>query len=573
MAELTLSAADIAAALKQNLEGFTPSLEARTVGRVSEVGDGIARVSGLPDAAVNELLEFEDGTVGLALNLDETSIGAVVLGDVDNIEEGQTVKATGRILSVPVGDGVLGRVVNALGEPIDGQASSSASQPRRMEIQAPGITGRKPVHEPLQTGIKSIDAMTPIGRGQRELIIGDRKTGKTTIAIDTILNQRGQGVKCIYVAIGQKGSTVAQTVETLRQHGAMDYTVVVTAPAADPAPFKYLAPYAGCAMGQHWMENGEHALVVYDDLSKQAEAYRQVSLLLRRPPGREAYPGRRLLPAQPPARAGRQAVRRERRRLADGAADHRDQGRRHLGVHPDERDLDHRRPGLRAGQPVQVRCAPGRRRRQLGVARRWRRPDQVDEAPSPARSSSTSPSSASSRRSPRSAPSSTPCRRPSSSAATGSSSCSSSRSTRPMPVEEQVVVIFAGTRGYLDDVAGRRRQALRVRAARVRPLRPRRAARGDPAAPGVPDGLGDVVEAFKEQFRPPATRPLRRRPDERRRRRGRRGRVRTRRWRRSERSPRHCCKRPRSVASRREPRPSCVSGRLRGVGRTQRARQ
>jgi F-type H+-transporting ATPase subunit alpha len=291
MAELTLSAADIAAALKKNLEGFEPSLEARTVGRVSEVGDGIARVSGLPDAAVNELLEFEDGTVGLALNLDERSIGTVVLGNSDDIQEGQTVKATGRILSVPVGDGVLGRVVNALGEPVDGLGELVGVQTRRMEIQAPGIMGRKPVHEPLQTGIKAIDAMTPIGRGQRELIIGDRKTGKTTVCVDTILNQKGQGVKCIYVAIGQKGSTIAQTVETLRQAGAMEYTVVVIAPAADPAPFKYLAPYAGCAMGQHWMENGEHALIVYDDLSKQAEAYRQLSLLLRRPPGREAYPG------------------------------------------------------------------------------------------------------------------------------------------------------------------------------------------------------------------------------------------------------------------------------------------
>ncbi|MFV0309163.1 MAG: F0F1 ATP synthase subunit alpha [Desertimonas sp.] len=291
MAELTLSAADIAAALNKNLDGYEPSLEARTVGRVSEVGDGIARVTGLPDAAVNELLEFEDGTVGLALNLDEGSIGAVVLGEADAIEEGQPVKATGRILSVPVGDGVLGRVVNGLGTPVDGEGELVGTELRRMEIQAPGIMGRKPVHEPLQTGIKAIDAMTPIGRGQRELIIGDRKTGKTTVAIDTILNQKGQGVKCIYVAIGQKGSTVAQTVETLRENGAMDYTVVVTAPAADPAPFKYLAPYAGCAMGQHWMENGEHALVVYDDLSKQAEAYRQLSLLLRRPPGREAYPG------------------------------------------------------------------------------------------------------------------------------------------------------------------------------------------------------------------------------------------------------------------------------------------
>jgi F-type H+-transporting ATPase subunit alpha len=240
---------------------------------------------------VNELLEFEDGTRGLALNLEEESIGSVVLGESDRIEEGQTVKATGEILSVPVGEGVLGRVVNALGEPIDGKGPLVGVQQRRMEIQAPGIMGRKPVHEPMQTGIKSIDAMTPIGRGQRELIIGDRKTGKTTIAIDTILNQKGQGVKCIYVAIGQKGSTVAQTVETLRQAGALEYTVVVVATAADSAPFKYLAPYAGCAMGQHWMEIGQHALIVYDDLSKQAEAYRQMALLLRRPPGREAYPG------------------------------------------------------------------------------------------------------------------------------------------------------------------------------------------------------------------------------------------------------------------------------------------
>ena len=291
MAELTLSADDIAAALNKNLEGYEQSLEARTVGRVAEVGDGIARVAGLPDCAVNELLEFEDGTIGLALNLDENSIGSVVLGDSDHIEEGQPVQATGRILSVPVGDGVLGRVINALGEPVDGKGELVGTESRRMEIQAPGVMGRQPVNQPLQTGIKSIDSMTPIGRGQRELIIGDRKTGKTTIVVDTILNQKGQGVKCIYVAIGQKGSTVAQIVETLRQHGAMDYTVVVTAPAADGAPFKYLAPYAGCAMGQHWMENGEHALVVYDDLSKQAEAYRQISLLLRRPPGREAYPG------------------------------------------------------------------------------------------------------------------------------------------------------------------------------------------------------------------------------------------------------------------------------------------
>jgi len=291
MAELTINTADITAAIKKNLEGFAPDVAMTQVGRVVEVGDGIARVSGLPDAAVNELLEFESGLLGLALNLDEESIGAVVLGEVDSIEEGQTVRATGRILSVPVGDGVIGRVVNTLGEPIDGKGPLSNVQPRRMEIQAPGLLGRQPVGEPMQTGIKSIDSLIPVGRGQRELIIGDRKTGKTTIAIDTIINQRGLGVKCIYVAIGQKSSTVAQTVATLAEHGALEYTVVVNAPASDPAPFKYLAPYSGCAMGQHWMENGEHALIVYDDLSKQAEAYRQVSLLLRRPPGREAYPG------------------------------------------------------------------------------------------------------------------------------------------------------------------------------------------------------------------------------------------------------------------------------------------
>jgi F-type H+/Na+-transporting ATPase subunit alpha len=291
MAELTINTADIAAALRKNLEDFKPDVSTAQVGRITEVGDGIATVAGLPDAAVNELLEFESGAVGLALNLDEDSIGCVVLGDAAEVREGQSVKATGRILSVPVGDGLLGRVVDALGNPIDGKGPLVGTHDRRMEIQAPGIMGRQPVHQPLQTGIKAIDAMTPVGRGQRELIIGDRKTGKTTIAIDTIISQRGLGVKCIYVAIGQKESTVANTVSTLEEHGAMDYTVVVVAGASDPSPFKYLAPYAGCAMGQHWMETGEHALAVYDDLSKQAEAYRQISLLLRRPPGREAYPG------------------------------------------------------------------------------------------------------------------------------------------------------------------------------------------------------------------------------------------------------------------------------------------
>ncbi|MYG93900.1 MAG: F0F1 ATP synthase subunit alpha [Acidimicrobiia bacterium] len=291
MAELTIDTGSIAEAIRRNLEGFHPEVEQAQVGRITEVGDGIARIYGLGGAAVNEMLEFENGTIGLALNLDEDSIGAVVLGEVDEIEEGQAVRSTGDILAVPVGEALLGRVVNALGEPVDGKGPITGAETRRMEVQAPGITGRKPVHEPIQTGIKAIDSLIPIGRGQRELIIGDRKTGKTTVALDTILNQKGQGVKCVYVAIGQKASTVAQAVATLAERGAMEYTVVVVAPASDPAPFKYLAPYAGCAMGQHWMDNGEHALAVYDDLSKQAEAYRQMALLLRRPPGREAYPG------------------------------------------------------------------------------------------------------------------------------------------------------------------------------------------------------------------------------------------------------------------------------------------
>ncbi len=291
MTDFTIDSNDISAALRKRLEGYTPSLGAAQVGTILEVGDGIARVSGLPQTSVNELLEFHGGRLGLALNLDEDSIGAVILGDTQGIEQGQPVKATGRILSIEVGDGLLGRVVNPLGQPVDGGGPITNSVTRRIEIQAPGVVDRQPVKEPLQTGIKVIDATTPIGRGQRELIIGDRKTGKTAVAVDTIINQRGLGIKCIYVGIGQKGSTIAEVVNTLREAGAMDYTVVVSSPASDPAAFKYMAPYAGCAMGQHWMENGEHALIVYDDLSKQAEAYRTVSLLLRRPPGREAYPG------------------------------------------------------------------------------------------------------------------------------------------------------------------------------------------------------------------------------------------------------------------------------------------
>ncbi len=296
MAELTIDPEEISSVLRRHVSGFTPSVEKEEVGRVTEVGDGIARIAGLPGCMANEMLEFPGGTIGLAMNLDENEIGAVILGDAQRVEEGDPVKQTRTILSIEVGDGLLGRVVNALGQPLDGKGPIKTDTRRPLEVQAPGVTARQPVHEPLQTGIKAIDSMTPVGRGQRELIIGDRQTGKTAIAIDTIINQRDQWgtdnqVKCIYVAVGQKASTVAEVVGALEEAGAMEYTVVVNAAASDPAPFQFLAPYSGCAMGQHWMENGEHALIVYDDLSKQAIAYRQLSLLLRRPPGREAYPG------------------------------------------------------------------------------------------------------------------------------------------------------------------------------------------------------------------------------------------------------------------------------------------
>ena len=294
--ELSIDPKEISTALRRYVTDFEPTVAKEQVGYVREVGDGIARVSGLPNCMANEMLQFPNGVVGLAMNLDEDEIGAVVLGDAQRVEEGDPVTQTGTILSIGVGDGLLGRVVNALGEPIDGKGAIETSDRRPLEVQAPGVTARQPVHEPLQTGIKAIDAMTPVGRGQRQLIIGDRQTGKTAIAIDAIINQRqywgtDKAVKCIYVAVGQKASTVAEVVGALEEAGAMEYTVVVNAPASDPAPFQFLAPYSGCAMGQHWMENGQHSLVVYDDLSKQAIAYRQLSLLLRRPPGREAYPG------------------------------------------------------------------------------------------------------------------------------------------------------------------------------------------------------------------------------------------------------------------------------------------
>ncbi|MEH0109261.1 F0F1 ATP synthase subunit alpha [Tersicoccus sp. MR15.9] len=300
MAELTINADEVRNALNEFAASYEPGNAERVeVGRVTTASDGIARVEGLPSAMANELLRFEDGTLGLALNLDVREIGVVVLGDFTGIEEGQEVHRTGEILSVPVGDAFLGRVVDPLGQPIDDLGDIASEGRRALEAQAPGVTERKSVHEPLQTGLKAIDAMIPIGRGQRQLIIGDRQTGKTAIAVDAILNQKAnwesgdvqKQVRCIYVAIGQKASTIAAVRQTLEDNGALEYTTIVASPASDPAGFKYLAPYAGSAIGQHWMYGGKHVLIVFDDLSKQAEAYRAVSLLLRRPPGREAYPG------------------------------------------------------------------------------------------------------------------------------------------------------------------------------------------------------------------------------------------------------------------------------------------
>ncbi|GAA4595611.1 F0F1 ATP synthase subunit alpha [Planotetraspora phitsanulokensis] len=300
MAELTIRPDEIRDALERFVQAYEPEGAAREeIGTVADAGDGIAHVSGLPSAMANELVEFEDGTRGLALNLDVREIGVVVLGDFSKIEEGQQVRRTGEILSVPVGDNFLGRVVDPLGNPLDGKGAIEAEGRRALELQAPSVVQRQPVKQPLQTGLKAIDAMTPIGRGQRQLIIGDRGTGKTAIAVDTILNQKenwlsgdpDKQVRCIYVAVGQKGSTIAQVKGRLEEQGAMEYTTIVAAPASDPAGFKYVAPYTGSAIGQHWMYQGKHVLIIFDDLTKQADAYRSVSLLLRRPPGREAFPG------------------------------------------------------------------------------------------------------------------------------------------------------------------------------------------------------------------------------------------------------------------------------------------
>jgi len=288
---MKFKADEIASVIKKEIENYQSQVDVRQVGRVLEVGDGIARVYGLSDVMAGEMVEFPDGIIGLAFNLEQNSVGVIILGDFLTVNEGDEVRSIGKLLSVPVGNAVLGRVLDPLGQPLDGLGPVNAEETRLVESMAPGVSERQPVKEPLQTGIKAIDAMTPIGRGQRELIIGDRKTGKTAIGIDTIINQRDTGVKCFYIAVGQKESTVAGLIELLRKEGAMDYTTIIVAGASDPVPLQYIAPYAGCAMAEHLMYEGQHSVIIYDDLSKQAVAYRQLSLLMRRPPGREAYPG------------------------------------------------------------------------------------------------------------------------------------------------------------------------------------------------------------------------------------------------------------------------------------------
>ncbi len=384
---MQLNPAEISELLKSKIQNLDVGVDTRNQGTVVSVTDGICRIHGLSDVMQGEMVEFPGNTFGLALNLERDSVGVVVLGEYEHISEGDVVKTTGRILEVPVGPELLGRVVNSLGQPIDGKGPINAKMTDVIEKVAPGVIARKSVSQPVQTGLKPIDAMVPIGRGQRELIIGDRQTGKTAVAMDTIINQKGKNLFCIYVAIGQKASTIANVVRKLEEHGALAYTTIVAASASETAAMQYIAAYSGCTMGEYFRDRGEDALIIYDDLSKQAVAYRQVSLLLRRPPGREAYPGdvfylhSRLL-----ERAARvnEDVRRElhqRRgqgqdRLAHRAADHRDPGRGRLRLRADQRDLDHRRPDLPGDRPVQRRHPPRHQRRYLGVASRRRGADR-----------------------------------------------------------------------------------------------------------------------------------------------------------------------------------------------------
>ncbi|VFT20204.1 F0F1 ATP synthase subunit alpha [Pseudomonas aeruginosa] len=382
-----LNPSEISEIIKGRIEKLDVASQARNEGTIVSVSDGIVRIYGLADVMYGEMIEFPGGVYGMALNLEQDSVGAVVLGEYQGLAEGMNAKCTGRILEVPVGPELLGRVVDALGNPIDGKGPIDAKATDAVEKVAPGVIWRKSVDQPVQTGYKSVDAMIPVGRGQRELIIGDRQIGKTALAVDAIINQKDSGIKCVYVAIGQKQSTIANVVRKLEENGALANTIVVAASASESAALQYLAPYSGCTMGEYFRDRGEDALIVYDDLSKQAVAYRQISLLLRRPPGREAYPGDVFLSPQPSAGARFPRFRRvcrevhQRRRdrqdrLADRAADHRDPGRRRFRVRSDQRDLDHRRPDLPGIRHVQLGYPSGRQRRYLGIPRRWRGPDQ-----------------------------------------------------------------------------------------------------------------------------------------------------------------------------------------------------
>ena len=375
-----IRADEITRIIREQIENYDRSVTVSEVGSVISVGDGVARIHGLENVMAGELLDFPHEVAGLALNLEEDQVSAVLLGDYTKIREGDMVKRTKRIMSVPVGEALVGRVVDALGRPADGKGPIMTEEFIPVERLAPGVVDRLPVREPLQTGLKAIDAMIPIGRGQRELIIGDRQTGKTAIALDTIINQRGDDVICIYVAIGQKRSTIAQVIKTLEEHDAMKYTIVVEAGSSDPAPMQYIAPYAGCAMGEYFRDRGRHALCIYDDLSKHAVSYREISLLAAPAAGPRSLSRRCLLSALPAARARGQTEQGEGRRLADRVAHHRDAGGRRLRLHSDQRHLDYRRPDLSGIGPVQHRHPAGRQRGSLGFARGRQRADQGHEA-------------------------------------------------------------------------------------------------------------------------------------------------------------------------------------------------